>query len=347
MEKVDRIYHIEEERKLAKRGSIGQIVTYGLWLGSYIALPQFYSLPALAAYLTATVYSSVHEGRITKSVEYKRFKEIYIEIIKEYIKLNENFDLKTPIDIYALFDLAYANNFLSVVDQDYKNRITKYDVDLTKELALNNYGVCKHIAAMLSDIYTQMGYTASPIVVASQRMKEEVKEVELPREVEEEMKRIQNMIQIEINGQVINPFEVEVGKPKMFESHLIPQPFTKKQIKYGNHAITRVNDSEYSFNFDPLNREIYVPSEEEPGILIGNEARKIAFSRKGTKKFNSRRNFQTAEQLGYLPMEEQINSLNERQEKIIEHKSELFDFKKSITPQLKEADELVKLILKI
>ena len=40
---------------------------------------------------------------------------------------------------------------------------------------------------MLSDIYTQMGYTSSPIVVASQRMKEEVKEVEIPREVEEEI----------------------------------------------------------------------------------------------------------------------------------------------------------------
>ena len=46
------------------------------------------------------------------------------------------------------------------------------------EQALNNHGVCRHIAGMLNDIYTELGLTSSTVVLASQKYKETIKEVE-------------------------------------------------------------------------------------------------------------------------------------------------------------------------
>lgn len=343
MAKEQKIYRIEEVRNKKKKADIGALVTYGLWLGSYIALPPLYSLPALAAYFTAMLTSSYQASRIPLTEEYKRFKEIYREIIKEYINLNENFDFKSPIDIYALFDLVYKHDIFSInVDKQY--RMTKYDTEFMKELTLNSHGVCRHVATMLSDIYTQMGYQASPIVVATPSMKQEVKEVEIPEEIKKQMEELQKAIKIEIDGHIVTPEEMKIGEAKFFETRFIPQPITDKQTKLGNHAITRVNDSEYTYHFDPTKRAIYVPSEGD--YYIDNSGENIRYSSKGTKRFNSKLGIETVDLLNTQSIEEQFHQICTTQNIIMKRQDEIIDFSKLIKPKLEEAEEMYKLILK-
>ena len=340
---MEKIYKIEEVKKWRKYSGIAAFGTYSIWMGTIIADAGLYTIPALAAYTAAMISSGYIDSLIQKSQEYRRFKEIYKEIMDEYSKLNVSYNLKTPTEIYALFDIVYKSGFLSIAS-DGKCRMTKYDNDLMKELTLNNHGVCRHVATMLTDVYTRLGYTASPIVVATPEMKEEVKEVEIPAEVKEQMEKLQQMFQIEINGHKVTPDEIKIGEAKMFETRLIPQPITDKQVKYGNHAITRVNSNGYSFNFDPMKRAIYIPGEGD--YFISDDKEQIRFSPKGTKRFNDKLGIKTQEQLDTLPMEEQFESVCVTQERIIEHQDDLKDFRNTILPKLEESEEMYKLILK-
>ena len=344
MAKEKKIYHIDEARKLKDKAQLGIIISGGMWMIGNIAFPGLYSLPLFAAYTTFVFMHGSADVKIYNSYEFKQLKEAYREILKKYVKLNNDFDFKKPLDVYALFDFAYNCGVFDCID-DGEYTPNKYDSYFMSEQALNNHGVCRHIAGMLNDIYTELGLTSSTVVLASQKYKETTKEVEMPPEVEEQMKRIQQAIQIEINGKVMNPDIFEVGKPTVFETRLEALPITDKAVKRGDHLITQVNYDGKTYLLDPSKRNIFVP-ETEVTYLKNNDSELARLCVKATRKYNKRHNHKLLEILDVPSMDEQIEEANKALNIIYDNKSMILDFKSSIKYELETAEEMYKLILK-
>lgn len=91
--------------------------------------------------------------------EYNEIRKIYEIIINNYLELNLMFNINKPTEIYLMYILSLYNGYLSKTDN-----FTYYDNEslfinckcLKGADVLNGYGVCRHISAMLKDIYDKM-----------------------------------------------------------------------------------------------------------------------------------------------------------------------------------------------
>lgn len=97
--------------------------------------------------------------KASDSKEVSQIKEIYHYILKEYNKLHDTFDLDNPIEMLALYIIAYSEGYLS------NNHMFSYedagfvDLDCLNGVnVINGNAVCRHISAMLKDIYSISGF---------------------------------------------------------------------------------------------------------------------------------------------------------------------------------------------
>lgn len=112
-------------------------------------------------------------------IEYNEIKRIYDNIINNYSELSLMFNLKNPIEIYLMYLLSLYNGYLSKTDN-----FTYYDNEslfinckcLKGADVLNGYGVCRHISAMLKDIYDKMNINNEilPIYLNEEKTKKRI-----------------------------------------------------------------------------------------------------------------------------------------------------------------------------
>jgi len=91
--------------------------------------------------------------------EYNEIRKIYEIIITNYSELNLMFNLNNPVEIYFIYLLSLYKGYLSKTnDFEYKDdeRILLNYNNLQGADILNGYGVCRHISAMLKDIYDKL-----------------------------------------------------------------------------------------------------------------------------------------------------------------------------------------------
>lgn len=341
---MEKIYHIEDTRKIEKIAGYSTIGSYIGWLITIATTSGLYHIPFLIAYTASIVTKEYAKNLTLKTEECKRFRECYKIIMDEFIKMNNRYELKSPLEVWSLFDIVKAADLLSIRNVR-QNIITSFDYELIKEQALNGHGVCRHTAMMLDDIYKRLGFEASPMVVAIPKYKEVTTEVEIPDEVKQMMEFMQQTIQIEINGEKISPEEMQIGEAKMMKVEKVAQPITKSQIKHGNHVINRVNFDGLTYTLDSENRNIYVPNGEVNGYF-NESGQSIIYSHKGTKKFLSRNNLTEATDYPSLPLVDQIDTIGKTQDRIMDNKELLEEFEKAVTEPLKEAEDLYQLILR-
>lgn len=96
----------------------------------------------------------------SETAEYlTKIRSTYNTIIKNYAELNRYFDLESPIEIYALYTKLLHRGYLSL-DGSFKydpKEIFVYNIkNLLGVDIINGNGVCRHISAMLKDIFNEL-----------------------------------------------------------------------------------------------------------------------------------------------------------------------------------------------
>ena len=111
--------------------------------------------------------------------EFKEIKDIYNNIIKNYLELNLMLNINTPIEIFSFYILTLYNGYLSKTDNfiylDNEDKLINC-IKLKGADVLNGYGVCRHISAMLKDIYDNMGINNEilPIYLNQEKIKKKI-----------------------------------------------------------------------------------------------------------------------------------------------------------------------------
>lgn len=102
-----------------------------------------------------------------------QIKKLYADFLKEYNKLNKEFDFVHPIQVYKLFEYMLYNGFLSTGKEfRYDN---KNCVDIPYycgSSVITGTGTCRHISALLTDILNDYGLSSSQIGVDTLSLRE-------------------------------------------------------------------------------------------------------------------------------------------------------------------------------
>ena len=86
-------------------------------------------------------------------------RNAYKELINNYAELNIYFDLTNPVEIHMLFVKLLHNGYLSYEDNfqyDTKGIYTYNIKNLLGIDIINGKGVCRHISAMLKDVFNKL-----------------------------------------------------------------------------------------------------------------------------------------------------------------------------------------------
>lgn len=147
--------------KLMKDAS-NYVGTFMGTLGILTGIPAGFVLVPVGAGLIY-LSGSLEHGTCKEAVE---AKEIYDGIITDYNKINCDFGFNEPVSICSLADYAIQDGYFSV---DKKYTFGQYDVKDIKGIGGANImagkGVCRHISALLMDVYNDYGMESHVIGV--------------------------------------------------------------------------------------------------------------------------------------------------------------------------------------
>ena len=343
--KEKKIYKITDCRKYYDRAAVAYLGFAGSWFISLFTASNYDQFIALIAGFTCSFLKSKYEVDMLHSYEIKRIQEIYKDIIKKYIKINGEFNFRNPLEVFTLFNYAIRNNVFSIKNEKDMVFSRRFDTFLIRELSLNNHGVCRHVATMLTDVYKEMGIQSEVAVCLRPQLQEVMKPIdESDRElIEKMMEDIKKFTQIEINGEPISFDDMMVHPPQKIVYE--PRPFTKTEEKNGNHAITLATDDEYTYYLDALLSNVYAKKENE-FEFISNEGLDIKIMPTESEIINHRHNVKTGELKEPAPMKYMIERLSKSESRIANHLDIIEDYKKDIKEELEEAEEMHRLILK-
>lgn len=86
-----------------------------------------------------------------------KITKIYNEIIKNYAHLNYDLGFENPIEIYTLFHKLMHRGYLSFgYNFEYNTTETLNNKNILGVDVINGKGVCRHISAMLQDIFDEL-----------------------------------------------------------------------------------------------------------------------------------------------------------------------------------------------
>jgi hypothetical protein len=191
-----------------------------------------------------------------------QIRELYGEFIKNYNKLNKLFDLNDPIQIHVMFNFLLKNGFLSCDKKyDFSGDGVKDLNEISGANIICGRGVCRHVAAMFSDILNDYGIFSGVLGVYLRNCSFKVNYLDLKKYTKEELcdwvhtyindkgysEVLMNMIDVlvDIKGENIE-FDIKYEDEKNFLLRVL-----------GNHAITYAFKDEKSYFLDPTQNRIY------------------------------------------------------------------------------------------
>ena len=196
-------------------------------------LQDIYLIDILSSYRTATLTS-----------DYKEMKELYGNIISNTANLIKDFNLKNPIEVFSFYVHLYRGGFLS------HNGDFKYDFKL-KDLPMllgvdvvRGKGVCRNISSMLVDIYRELDFDSSNLVVGctSKSIKNQQQLCDYPKkrakETPEYIKKVMPVVEV---------------------------------LRVPDHMITKVVDDDHCYILDPTNDGMLHHNKEKNRFYVGNE----------------------------------------------------------------------------
>ena len=173
-DKINEFCSNVDTRKFERVRNIIKFIPAG-FLASDILLSSYYpeihntmfyltlSSTVPCTYLTSGVLSM---NRKMLNTDVRELRKIYDEFIKKYNELNKMFNLKDPYELQVLYSYLYKNGYLSKDKEfEFKNRKQKDIPNIYGAEIINGKGVCRHIAAMFSDILNDYGILSSELAV--------------------------------------------------------------------------------------------------------------------------------------------------------------------------------------
>ncbi len=89
---------------------------------------------------------------------------LYQEFIDNYNKLNKVFELKNPVEIFAMFNFLYSNGYLSQNKSFEAGQIGVKDIEpIMGTNIFMGKGICRHLSSMFSDILNGYNIQASKL----------------------------------------------------------------------------------------------------------------------------------------------------------------------------------------
>ena len=171
-----------------------------------------------------------------------QIKKSYQEFINDYLLLNEAFDLKDPIEISTMFYYLVCSGYLSK-DKSFTSS-TKDCKDIKDVFGAEIFkgnAVCRHIAAMLSDILNNDGIYSNLVGVYYDQNENIISNESRKKLLSSIKENFKNL-----HGREVTNADLNVIYLKLFQELSdmtdpdvkMVDPRSKKDQKNGNHAIT-------------------------------------------------------------------------------------------------------------
>ena len=114
-------------------------------------------------------------GKDADFKDIKKIRKIYDEVLKNYTKLNKDFELENPVELYVLFTYMLQNGYLSKEHQFEEKYKDTYDINsIHAANVLNGKVCCRHIAVMFKDILKLYGMDSNILLVTCNGVKAEI-----------------------------------------------------------------------------------------------------------------------------------------------------------------------------
>ena len=345
MTKKEKIYKITDCRRKYGQSTSLFLASCAVWFGTIFTENRWDQLGAYAVLATSKILSIKYEERMKKSIEVKRFQNIYKAILAKYIDLNKEYDFKTVLEIFALYNFTLNNDIFSITKEHEMVTSRRFDQMLIRELSLNHHGVCRHVSTMLVDVYKELGIQSEIGVCLRPEIIQVIEP--LTEEDEEMLKVIQNelnsMIQMEINGKRLMPEDFKIAKPVIITEK--EKTYTEQEKARGNHAITLATDEEYTYYLDALNSNIFASTKNENELMSEDDIT-IKMIPDRSSIINHKYNIETGELKSTPTIDYMIERLSKAEHRIRTNIDLIRDYQKEIKEELEEAQELHRLILK-
>lgn len=192
----------------------------------------------------------------------KKIRKIYDEVLKNYTKLNKDFELENPVELYTLYTYMLQQGYLSKGHQFKEQYKNTYDIhSIHAANVLNGKGCCRHIAIMFKDILKLYGMDSNILLITSNGVKAEISILNAKMncliEEKDEAERDGNLEQLsKLNSEIIRI------KERLRNKLIDLEEETKKvkeltELGRSNHVITMSNFNNNCYLLDPSQFRTY------------------------------------------------------------------------------------------
>lgn len=217
-------------------------------------------------------------------------RSLYNEFIKNYNSMNKEFSFNEPISIYTMFHFLLGNGYLSLNKEFHMNSDNCYNLyGVLGSDVIANYGVCRHVSSMLTDILNDMDISSMNVICYVPNDKFEFYAVD-----KGEYSRDKNMEFVSEHVTSLNEKEMLLEKFKYLEEHEIYLavrylPMTrrdKKLSRVGNHLITYSLYQDKSYYLDPTSFLTFRMDDLKKGSLVSPKGKNIYIKKEQLHRMN-------------------------------------------------------------
>lgn len=238
-----------------------------------LGAPAVFTLPLEMFLFTVYYVLAFTDGdKYTKNVF--EINQLYQEFINNYIKLQNTFHLKNPIEIYSMFTFLLNRGYLS------KNRISVFDNMHAYDIkslfgvdVINGVSVCRHRASMLDDILCASNVDSR---VLSVYLRDNVSVLEINDQAKTSWRQIYDWYSgssslldkraLKLMENLLSNYSANDLLPIEFRSEFIDTSDKSEKIT-GNHMITCCTYENNSYFLDPTQSRIYRVLDKKKKIL--------------------------------------------------------------------------------
>lgn len=188
-------------------------------------------------------------------------RTLYQQFIQNYNKMNKDFELNNPIQIYTMFNYLLYEGYLSKGKEFQFSGEEARDINpISGTNIIMGKGVCRHISSMFKDILNDYGIEAYNLGCYCRTYNVNINITEQPKYSYNELKEwVKKHIIDERTNCFLNAFIEELEKQEKYAEFSYKQEEDKNPIPkmVGNHAIcfSRFNGQDYYL--DPTQTRIY------------------------------------------------------------------------------------------
>ena len=242
--------------ELNKRRIIADLLintSLGALLTNYLSTNNIEAcFPLIGLYLTGRIWKDYIKKNIINDEDIKIVLKIYKELL---VNLNsfakDTIEVKSALEAFLLIDeMNHYGCFSYDKKNNHKEKHINNEKYLFDSMAMNGHGVCRHLAPFLQKYMTDLGYESDLLVGV----------LDYSYLLTDQFIMWGN----ELNEGKLDFYHNDIKNlyKKILEMSY-PRPIiNRKNLKYGNHIITRVNDQDKTLYLDLAGSLIFLPKND-------------------------------------------------------------------------------------